>query len=42
MKEDTTYDRIERSLFKDQEEAARTLPAESSPEADPHPSSLDD
>ena len=25
MKEDTTYDRIERSLFKDQEEAARTL-----------------
>ena len=27
MKEDTTYDRIERSLFKDQEEAARTLSA---------------
>ena len=25
MKEDTTYERIERSLFKDQEEAARTL-----------------
>lgn len=25
MKEDTTYDRIERSLFKDKEEAARTL-----------------
>ena len=27
MKEDTTYDRIERSLFKDKEEAARTLSA---------------